>query len=309
MKLRVIFLKRRTLYSILLLIILVIVISIFFAFKSFSPTFNIKSDYTVKKADLTGDGKEDILYIKVNDSNYNIQINSQDKSYVLSPDKSTETIGNFDVNWPMRVTLMDVTKDNIPEIFTQASNQNEAIIHVFKWYGNEFRDIFNNKNSILGFIDTENNPKLITGSILNGKMQLKNYYFSNNGFKLFNYENNKDSIGESIVCEFIDIIQHLPNIQDKNSEDIFYSKNDIKNLSSIKKLIEENNLYVFQDAQFRDYSRNKKGEITEIEWLLNFRGISNNDKSQISTYTFRVLLKPQNKRDNSSFKIYSITMK
>lgn len=309
MKLRVIFLRKKFLYFLLLLIILVMVVSIFFAFKKSSPTFNINEDYTVKKADLTGDKKEDILYIRVNDSKYNIQVNSQDKSYVLVPNKATKTIGNFDVNWPMRVTLIDVTKDTIPEIFTQASDQNEPVIHVFKWYGNEFRDIFSSKSSILGFIDTQNNPRLITGNIINGNMELKNYYFSNNGFKLFNYENNKNTVGEDIIWRFIELIQQLPNVQNKNYEDIFYSKNNITDLSSIKKLIQNNNLYVFQDAQFKDLSRNKNGEITELEWLLNFRGISNTDKSQISNYTFRILLKPENKNVNPSFKIYSITIK
>ena len=157
--------------------------------KSSISTFNIVNETKMMQADLTGDGTKDILYIKTDTDKYYIQINSEDKSYYLEPSKKINTVGNYYTEWPMRLTLMDISRNKVPEIFTQASTKNKAIQHAFFWNGEKFDDIFCSTNNILGFIDSKNNktPKVLSGNIKDGKINFTSYIFIKNSLKSFDY--------------------------------------------------------------------------------------------------------------------------
>ncbi|MCS4449095.1 hypothetical protein JTS91_03705, partial [Clostridium botulinum] len=82
-----------------------------------------------------------------------------------------------------------------------------------------------------------------------------------------------------------------------------------KDISVIGNLVKENNIYTFQDANFKDIKNNKDGEISEIKWSLNFKGMSKQDNNLIKNYNIDVLLKlVDNPDDNYKFKIYSIVL-
>lgn len=308
MKLRVLILKKRTVYYTLLSAVSVLIIIIFFVCRSSSATFSIKSENLIKKADLTGDGKEDILYIKVNDSDYSIQISTEDRSIVLEPDKGMKKLGTFCSYWPMHITLLDITKDGVPEIFTQASSDGLPVIHVFKWTGDGFKDIYYSECNILGFTDSRNNrtPKVIAGNMKDSKIALENYYFSDNNLQKFEYTVKNNTAGENTISSFVKIIEHLPQVEDDKYCDLFSPKININNVSAVKKLIDEKNKYTFEDAVFKDTKWNKSGEITEIQWTLNFKGVSLSDEKSIKNYSLLMALIPQKSNGTVNFKIYTV---
>ena len=190
MKLQIIFLKKKYIYYALAILIFTITLTFFLLFKNDSiSTFNIVNESKMMQADLTGDGTKDILYIKTDADKYYIQINSGDISYYLEPSKKNNTVGNYYLQWPMRLTLMDISRNNVPEIFTQASVKDKAVQHVFLWNGEKYKDIFCSTNNVFGFVDSKNNktPKMLSGNIKDGELNLTSYFFIQDSLKSFDY--------------------------------------------------------------------------------------------------------------------------
>ncbi|MBZ9688972.1 VCBS repeat-containing protein [Clostridium estertheticum] len=313
MKLQIIFFKKKFIYYALAFIVFATMLTFFLLIKNKSlSTFNIVTDSKMLQVDLTGDGIKDILYIKTETDKYYIQINSQDKSYYLEPSKKVNTVGNYYAQWPMRLTLMDITRNNIPEIFTQASINNKAIQHVFLWNSEKFDDIFCSNNNILGFVDSKNNktPKFLSGNIKDGKMTFISYIFIKNSLKSFDYNYDDNYMGKNTITNFINLMTSFPLSELNISKELFsydLSGNDISLLSDLsnKKIY-----FNFQDAVFKDYNWDKQGGVSEIIWTLNFKGTIAKDLKDIKNYTIELILKPSPKVDGiSTLKISSISIK
>jgi hypothetical protein len=310
MKLRVLFLKK---YHILYLAAIVLCASLIFSILTRDKsnfTFNlIVKESKGIKADLTGDGLEDILYIKTEKDKYYVQVNVGDKSYYLEPGRKLNTSGYFYTYWPMKVNLMDINRDKIPEIFVQASQKNKPIQHIFMWTGEDFKDIYCSNNNILGFIDIQSNktPKLISGNILNSKINLTYFMYFNSNLQNFSYT---DEIlpGKDAVLSFIKYVETLPEGEAYMPAEIFYPGLTGKELAAIGKMCGENNIYSFQDAVFMDTKVDKGGEISEIRWTLNFKGLSRMIPEHAQNYSVNIKLKPDLNCSDRCFKIYNITL-
>lgn len=312
MKFRVIFLKKKYIYFLILALVLFILLIILMISKKPSPTFsNISDDKTIK-ADFNGDGKDELMSVKRDGDKYSIEVKTKDKSYAIKTDKNAPPIGSHSPYWPMRVTLMDVSRDKIPEIFIQSSNNENSVQHFFIWNDGKFENIFSNSNNILGFIDCKNNktPKVISGKLQNDNILLSNYMFLNYKFKNYNYDSNNIFMGKDTVCTFVKFIQGLPHSQAYMPKDIFSPDIVTSGLSAVNKLASENNTYVFQDGLFVENKCNQDGDVSEILWTLNFRGTSNTDSSIVKNYTLNLLLTPDtDSKENYYFKIYSMYLK
>lgn len=333
MKFRVIFLKKKNLYYALLIVILLILFSILLYIKKSSPTFNVISQDKTIKTDLTGDGEEDILYIKVDKEKYFLQVNSNGESIFLEPNKKLDSMGTFSKHWPMRLSLFDISRDKVPEIFIQSSNKDVPIQHIFKWDNTKkkFEDILFNQNNILGIMDSCNSktPKVISGTLKDNQMSLKNYIILRNKFEEFDYKYSNDFMGKNSIITFINYIQGLPTSEANRPQEIFDTNISGKDLQEIGKLSAENIQFKFQDATFLDKKYNKNGDASIVQWTLNFKGTSNKDTSIVKNYTIIASLKlyedpakanvEKNKNDknnnnasqntNSCFKIYSIDLR
>ncbi|MCM0649850.1 VCBS repeat-containing protein [Clostridium swellfunianum] len=314
MKFRVIFLKKKHIYySVLVTIILILSLILLLTRKS-SPTFNTLVDNNkLLQSDLTGDGKKDILYIKTEKDKYYMEVNTGEKSLLLEPDKKLPTVGIYDVSNPLKVTLMDITRDKTPEIFVQASQKETPLQHVFMWSEGKFKDIFCASNSIIGFSDCTNNktPRFMTGKLTSNKIELSTFMYMHDVSKLenvvFNYKDNY--MGKDSIFSFIKYIEALPGSEPNKPANIFYPGLSGQDISVIGKIAGENNTYAFQNCIFRDSKSDKNGDTSEITWTLNFKGISNLNKDKIKNYSLNVLLKPNGKaEENNYFKIYSITL-
>lgn len=310
MKLRVIFLKKKYIYFMLLSLILFILLIILFLSKHYSPTFNNIAENKILKADFDGDGKEDILSVKKNNDKYSLNVKIKDKNFPVIPYKNSSTTFNYSSYWPMKITLMDVSRDKIPEIFIQTSNKDNPVQYVFIWNNKKFDNILSNSNNILGFIDCKNNktPKVISGKFQDNTITLSNYIFLNYKFKNYNYDSDNNTfMGIDTICAFIKFVQTLPQSEPLNPKDIFDATLCDKELPSIKKLSSDNNTYIFQDSIFKENKCNEDGDVSEICWTLNFRGISNSDKNTVKSYTINLLLTPnEDSKNNYYFKISSI---
>ncbi|AJA48738.1 hypothetical protein CPAST_c26710 [Clostridium pasteurianum DSM 525 = ATCC 6013] len=310
MKLKVFFFKKQYIYYSVLTILLIILSILFFISKDSLPTIStINTNKTIKNHDITGDGIKDLISIKWTDKGYNIDVISNGKNYPLTPNKKLDTLGNHYDYWPLRVTFLDISRDKIPEVFIQASENGKSIQHTFIWNNNKFKDLLCNANNLIGFIDLHNNrtPKIISGNIYKNTITMSNYIFSQG--KLINYFNdyNDNFLGKDSILSFINYIQSLPENQSEKPLDIFLPDTDAAYINAINTLSASDNTFTFQDGIFMDNRCNKDGDITETKWTLNFKAISNKDKNVVKNYTLDLLLKSQgDPSDKNYFKILSI---
>ncbi|MBZ9616069.1 VCBS repeat-containing protein [Clostridium estertheticum] len=321
MKFQIIFLKKKYVYYVLAIIIFTITLTFLFLFKTNAiSTFNIVNESKMMQADLTGDGTKDILYIKTDVDKYYIQINSGDKCYYLEPSKKINTVGNYYLQWPMRLTLMDISRNKVPEIFTQASVNNKAVQHVFFWTGEKYEDIFSSTNNILGFVDSKNNktPKMLSGNINDGKLNLISYIFIQGSLKSFDYNYVDNYMGKSTVLGFINLMATFPSSELTIPKDLFTSDLNGNDISLLSDLSDRKVNLTFQDAVFKDFNWDKDGNTSDVLWTLNFKGTNTNDLldhkahnlKETKNYTIELILKLiPNTNKAPSFKISSINIK
>ena len=313
MKLQVIFFKKKYIYYALAIIVFTIIITFFlFSRKDSITTFNTVNETKMMQTDLTGDGTKDILYIKTEMQKYYIQINSGDNSYYLEPSNKLESVGNYYSQWPMRLTLMDISRNKVPEIFTQASINNKAVQHAFLWDGKKFDDIFCSTNNILGFVDSKNNktPKVLSGNIKDGKLNFASYILIKNSLQSFDYNYNDNYMGKNTVLGFISLMGTFPLSELNISKELFAPDLNGNDISLLSDLSSEKIHLDFQDAVFKDYRWDKNGNASEILWTLNYKGTNINDSSDTKNYVIDLTVKLLPNADkNSTFKISSVSIK
>ena len=313
MKLQVIFFKKKYIYYTIGIIIFTVMLTFFLLLrKNTISTFSVVNQSKMMQSDLTGDGVKDILYIKTDADKYYVQVNSGDKSYYLEPSKKINTVGNYYPTWPMRLTLMDISRNRVPEIFTQASLSNNAISHVFSWDGEKFNDIFCTNNNILGFIDSKNNktPKVISGNIKDGQVTFNSYIFIKNNLKSYNYNYTDNYMGKDTILGFINFMSSFPLAELNISKELFTNDLNGNDISLLADLSSKKIHFGFQDAVFKDYNWDKDGNTSELLWTLNFKGSNLDDIKLTKNYTIELILKLMPLADkNSTFKISSISIK
>ncbi|APQ71464.1 hypothetical protein [Clostridium botulinum] len=310
MKMRVFFLKRKSVYYFLLLSLILITLLTTIKYKNTSAFNLLNSNKTIRK-DLTGDGNEDSVNINSKDNKYSITIKSQNKNYTLKNNENKKFIGDYNNFWPITINFEDISRDKIPEIFIQCSQYEMPVQYIFKWQNNEFKRLYSSNNNIIGLMDYNNNktPKIISGNLKNGEIAFDSFMFMEDSLQRFDYNFNENFMGSNTIIEFINYIQSLPISEENRPENILINTIGGKDISVIGNLVKENNIYTFQDANFKDIKNNKDGEISEIKWSLNFKGMSKQDNNLIKNYNIDVLLKlVDNPDDNYKFKIYSIVL-
>lgn len=311
MKLKVIFLKKKYFYYLFAIIAILVLTLIFILSRKTTSTFSTIVDNTIRKADFTGDGKEDILYIKRTLDKYYIQVNTDNNNYMLEPSKKLNTLGSFYDYNPMKLTLMDISRNKVPEIFIQALEKDTPIQHIFLYDSNKFEDIFCSTNNFLGFMDSNNNktPRVLSGSIKENKIEFTNYMLINNKMQNFSYNYKENFMGKDTVMGFIKYIETLPSGESAMPKDIFYPGLNGNDLAAIGKLSGENNSFIFLNAWFKDTNWNKAGEISEVIWSFSFKGISNVNKDVIKSYVVNLKLRPHGEdKDGFYYKIYSMSL-
>ncbi|KEI14652.1 hypothetical protein Z959_09235 [Clostridium novyi B str. ATCC 27606] len=313
LKLKVFFFKRKHLYYFVFILVLIVfcAFSILSNGKSSYITFNTNSNKKFLKSDLTGDGKDDMLYILTTKNKYHLQATTEKRNFNIQPNKSLKTLGSYYPHWPIRIKLLDVSRDKIPEIFVQSSQSNVSIQHIFTYKDNKFKDIFCSYNNILGFIDNSNNktPKILSGKLYGGEFNFENYIIIDNKLEKYNGNIKGTFMGKDSISTFINIITSLNGSYIPTKENIFHSNIDNNSLDMLPHLAGYANNYLFQDAMFIDTRCDKSGEPTNVQWTLNFRGTPMDSSGELKNYTLKVnLCRCNNCIDKYYFKILSIKL-
>ena len=286
--------------------IILISFILIFTFKD-NSTKSVINENTIKesvKSDLNGDGKEDCLYIELgSENNYILNATINEKSYELTPNKTINSLGNFSPSRPITLNLLDLDRNNIPEIIVQSSEENSSIQHLFKWTGNGFEDIFYSTNNILGIVDSNNGktPKILSFSLGDSKENIQKYMLLNKKFKNISYDT-VEPTGLYSIISFIDIISL--NYEISELPNIFATYIPKEDLSQIWRLEKESYYYDFQDAFFRDIDWNNNGEATNSSWTLNFNKIPKENPNNKSQVKFTIQLE----KINDTFLINSINL-
>ncbi len=267
--------------------------------------FSVIANDNIIKDDLNGDGKKDSIFVKNNKEKLLVEINlNESVSHSLNYNHSLETLGEFLPYWPPRITTFDVSRDNHKEIFIQSSFHNKNIQHMFYWNGDSYKDVFCNENNILGITDMSNNrtPIIISGNLLNGKIDMKNYIFSNETLREFKTTNDNNYLGFNSISYFIDLIESFPNNNLIVPEYFHHSLSGV-HIEGLYKLSHQKSSFKFQDGFFKDLSSNNKGEPHQVNWILSFRSTEILNTSITKNLVFDITL---TKTNDASFK-YKVT--
>lgn len=298
---------------IILALLLCASIALFKYYNSSSITFftSVEDSKTIQD-DLNGDGKKDILYVKKDDKNYYIQINLHDgTSYALDPSSNFPTLGDSFDYWPMKVTTIDASRNNIKEIFLQSSFHGKPIQHMFLWNGKKYDDIFCSNNNILGFVDSKNNktPRIISANIYNGEILYNSYIFVKDKLKQFNYNYPTNYMGMDIISNFISLVQSFPN-ESLTLPPYFYHNISGSDLNLLYGTANNSMSYSFEDGLFKDLSWDSNGVPHEVKWSLNFKSTSLSDSKTAKAITFDLLLTKFTNSDGTfTYKITSLNLR
>ena len=310
MKFRIIFLTKKQVISIFLILLFLLGVFIFSFSKKSTSTFSTIGKSKTLKWDVTGDGIKDNININTNKLKYSIDIVSKDKKSELAPDSKLNTFGEYSKEWPLRLTLKDISRDKTPEIITQSSEKNKAIQHIFLNKDGEFKDIFSNSNNTIGIIDSQNNrtPKVVTAKYSSYGFDFSNYILINDKLEKYTCTIAEDYMGKSTAFKLINYIQALPSGEIYKPKDIFDPSLKGTELATIGKMASENSIYTFQDSFFEDTKYDKNGDALEVSWILNFKGININT-NESKNYTLNIFMKKSAINETSyKYQIYYINL-
>ncbi|MEQ8154526.1 MAG: VCBS repeat-containing protein [Clostridiaceae bacterium] len=306
MKFKAILLHITTLWYFLILLLSIFIITFcLISQKNSRDTLPVASSAELKNGiqkDLNADGKTDIIFVTSNEGKYCISADINNRNYILSPDASIATLGREYPYWGLRLYVKDISRDGIPEIFIQSSQENIPVFHIFSWNGVEFKDYYCSNNNVAGILNSDNNktPKVYSGKVVNGIFSFESYMLLGNSFKNKSFDD-VNVPGKQAVIELIDAIEspETPG----NLPDFFDSSSDKVNSSLLWKLEKNIYRYTFQDAFFIDDKWNKNGDIYSIKWQINFkrRNIQTSKDDSFIVNAKVVLI-------NNGYKVYSVSL-
>ena len=292
------------------LVALVVICTLFFSFYKLNR--NIKTATTFLSTltngdgitqDFDGDGENETIEIQKEKGYYIIKIKGKNKELTLKDKNDCETIASICNNWPLKIDVLDLSRDGIPEIIVRGSKDNLPVNYIFTWKNENFHNIYSSTDNILGILDSTNSrtPKFLSLSSSKGDNSTNAYIF--NGDVLKDISFSKPIVpGLNSVQSFIDLIQVQYEISDPPN--IFTSEIPSNELSLLWNLDKETYRYDFQNGYFHDVSWDESGEVLSLTWCLSFQQVKiqdpdNNKKEALIYITVK-------KDDYKNFKISSI---
>lgn len=173
------------------------IITIVYKFKNnnFVPAtktvFSQSKNSNTVSCDLNGDGNNDLFTLSVVKNKYVASIQCGKSNYILNPNRPLNTLGSSSNVDPIHFKLIDLNRDNIPEIIFQSSEDNSCLQHIFTWSIDDFKDVYSSTNNTLGIIDFSNNktPRFVSFDMYKSIDSIKEYMYIGDSFKDISYEN------------------------------------------------------------------------------------------------------------------------
>jgi hypothetical protein len=212
---------------------------------------------------------------------------------------------------PLRASIIDVSRDNVKEIFLQSSFHGKPIQHVFTLNEKSYNDVLYTNNNILGFVDSKNNktPKIISANIANNEISFNSYIFIKGVLKKFEYNYPVNYVGCDTILNFISLVQSFPN-DGLTLPPYLYPNISGNDINLLYQSANNGTVYTFQDGSFKDLSWDSKGVPHEIKWTLNFKGTLVSDPKVVKSIIFDLILTKINNSDGTfTYKITSIDLR
>lgn len=309
MKLKVLVFRKKILELILFITLIIIFITIFINLYS-KPKFT--KDVFISNLDKTiyydfdGDGTNDILYLKNINSNYSLEIKTNNGVYPLECKKNLPIVGKSNTNSSPNIKIFDISRDKKPEIFIQSSNDKDPLQHVFTFNKGFYEDIFCSNGNIFGFLDYNNNktPKFASGSLIKFKLEIGFYILANNKLQSYSF----DTInlpGKNSIIQFISYLESLP-YDEAYKPSVFFDSLAGDDLYPIGKISAECSNVKFLDGFFYDTKWTKDGSISEIKWIINLNGTLKGEGNLSKNYNLKITLNAD-PNQNNEFKISSVS--
>lgn len=265
-----------------------------------SPTI-INSDANI---DLTGDGLSENIKI-INSNNYSdLQITTLKETILLSSLTSDNYLSDYSNSYNMNVLILNISRDNKPEILIQGYKKKSPITYLFTYEANKFVLKYSSKNPIVGLIDSNMNrtPQIQFFDGTNIKSSFESFMLINNDFIDISKNSHIVSDYDKILI-FIDLV--MLNYEITDYPDIFHKYIDKSNISKLWQLDKDNFEYSFKNGFFYDNEIDKDGIMQNIRWNITFEKINRTSfkKNQI---VFELDL---SREDNKNFKISNIEIK
>lgn len=260
-----------------LIIICLFLISFLFIFEN-NSLMAFSSNNGNVSYDFDGDGVDELVEILKEKNKYLINVNNPNAEYMLTDTKGSKYLGDFIKKWPLKLELIDLSRDNIPEIIIRTSIDNSPINYVFTWNGNGFTNILTTSDNIFGLLDSNNNRslKFVTLSSRKGDSSSSSYMLIGNDLKDITFSNLKVPSLSSIQ-KFIDIIEAPYNMDE--TPNIFSINIPKDELSKLWHLNKESYRYSFQNGYFIDTNWNSSSSPSNLTWILSFEAINYKDSS------------------------------
>lgn len=302
---KIIVIKKKFLYLLLYISLIILILTSLLIYKYNKKEASVFNPLATNKDlyyDLTGDGKNDTLRITKENGLYDIQIVSKDKIYNLS--SLCNNVLSEDIsNWPIKVYLVNVSRNSVPEILVQGYKYKKPVCYLFGWTNEAFTILNENSSNVIGVIDsnTKKTPQFITLESSTANSSKKAYMFQDN--ERIDITNKSYNIPDlDNILSFINLIQanyeldQIPNIFTEN-----IAKNELSLLWSLDK---DNCNYSFQNGFFYDDEIDKTNNLISLKWNLSFEKYNkqkpNAPKEEI-IFTIKFI------KDNNSFKVSSIS--
>ncbi|MDY6012668.1 hypothetical protein [Clostridium sp.] len=265
-----------------------------------SPTI-INSDANI---DLTGDGIPENIKIINNKNHSDLQITTFKKTILLSSLTSDNYISDYSNSYNMNVLILNISRDNKPEILIQGYKKNSPITYLFTYEQNKFVLKYSSKTPIVGLIDSNMNrtPQLYLLNGINTKKSFKNFMLIND--ELIDITKNSKIIADyDKILSFINIVSLDYEITDY--PDIFHKYIEESNISVLYKLDKDNFKYSFKDGFFYDNEVDSDGILQNIRWNVTFEK-TNKASLKKEEIIFELDL---SREDSKNFKISNICLK
>lgn len=273
------------------------------------PVFSLMQKDNILEEDLNGDKRKDTILIKQSNQGLIGQVNlNKNKTFSLDYSKELPTLGEYCAYWPVRISTLDISRDNSKEIFLQSSFHNKPVQHIFTWDGSKYLNLYSSTDNLLGFLDSSNSktPKVIVGNFESGDITFKGYMYDKGKLQEFTKQQPINLAGKDTISNLISLIQSLPN-QYISVPNYFYPQISGSDLESLFRLANGSNTFKFQDGYFIDLAWQENGTITCTNWILNFRAMSTSDPSKVSNMTINLMINKYND-DDFPYKITSFNV-
>lgn len=275
-----IIIKKNLLFSnILKFLIILCLFLISFFFLSNNDSIITFSDNTgTLSYDFDGDGVPESIEVDKEKNKYLINVANSKIEYILADKDGSKYLGDYIKKWPLKLDLIDLSRDNVPEIIVRTSLDNSPINYIFSWNGSEFINVLTTKDNIIGLLDSDNNKtlKLFTLSSRKGDSSSTSYMLIGDELKDISFSKSKVPSLSSIQ-KFIDIIEAPYNMEE--TPNIFSINIPKEELSKLWHLEKDSYRYSFQNGYFIDTKWNSSLYPSNLTWILSFEAINSKDTS------------------------------